>query len=102
VKPSSKYIELNILDLSVLLWHVFRAAQDPRIGYNDSEMPLNQLIRQTGNSARAVNISLLEKLLYPANMLDEQGQFWHYKNKSFTEFVDSLGIKYDRNYGWIK
>lgn len=98
---TSKLVEVNILDIAVLLCNVFRAAQHKEIGYNDAEMSLESLKRAT-NFTRRLPVHVLEKLLYPSNMLDEEGEFWHYDGVSFDEFLKTFEDSYDKDYGWMK
>jgi len=95
------FVQITIFDLAVLLWHVFHAAQTSEVGYNDTEVPMKDLLAESRRICD-VRVETLERLLYSANALDELGKFWHYEGKSFDEFIKGIGIKYDRNYGWIK
>lgn len=96
-----KLVDVDILDIAVLLWHVFRAAQTEEIGYNDVEMSLARLKKET-NVTKRLSVSILEKLLYGANMMNEQGQFWHYDGIDFDTFLKRFELKYDQEYGWVK
>lgn len=94
-------VRIDIFDLAVLLWHVFRAQKTKEVGYNDADVPMQKLLNESRRVCD-VRVETMERLLYCANMMDEVGKFWHYEGKSFDEFVTHLGVKYDKQYGWIK
>lgn len=76
--------------LAVLLWHLYRCANDPDIGYLDANVSLEDLIKKRLNKRVVVSKRDMEAMLWAANMADQHGFFWSPDNKKFTEFIQPL------------
>ena len=98
-----KTVNIGLLDVAVLLHHVYLASSDPKIGYNDANESIFDLQRKVKGTL-TLGIETVEKLLYYGNILDEDSKFWHHRGYSFDEFVESLDLdyKYDRRYSYFK
>jgi|JI8StandDraft_1071087.scaffolds.fasta_scaffold404501_1 hypothetical protein len=81
---------ITIGQLAVLLWHLYRCANDPDIGYLDATVPLHDLVSRRLRKTVKLSKRDLEALLWAANMADKQGFFWSPDNKEFTEFIQPM------------
>ena len=94
------YLKISTLDLATLMYNVYRS--DSIFGYNDCDLSMDELIF-ANNSLVPIKVATLEKFLYCANVLDEQGKFWHHSNKSFNEFMDKTDWPlFDRQLNYFK
>lgn len=81
---------VTVGQLAVLLWHLYRCANDPDIGYLDATVPLHELVTKRLKKVVNLNKRDLEALLWAANMADKNGFFWSPDSKEFTEFIQPL------------
>jgi hypothetical protein len=102
--PPKNSRPIKTLDLAILLYHVWRGSQEPEIGHADAKESLTTLTNQL-NRKVYLDPALIESALWSANMLDEDGKFWHPHGLTFDEWVrNMLGSRkeYNRNYGTIE
>ena len=81
---------LTIAQVAVLLWHIYKCANDPDIGYLDANTRLEELVTKKLSGSVRINKRELESLLWAANMAEMQEFFWSPDNKSFKEFIQPL------------
>lgn len=96
--------KVKLLDSAILLYHVHRGAQHPKVGFEDTNRSLDQLTHALGKPAW-IEKPVVESALWSANLLDEQNQFWHPKGLNFTQFVQTLlgpGEAFDLFYNTIQ
>lgn len=90
-------------ELAILLGNVVMAAQNPDIGFEDTEMLLDRFL-QILDKFTKVKDAHLERCLWACNLLDEKGLFWHPSGKSFDEFVSEViqDGTFNKQYNLIK
>lgn len=89
VKTKKKVISLSLSDIAILMVNTYQASNLKSIGYLDAEEPLYHLIARL-NERVDLPEELVEKLFFSANLLDEQGQFWHPNKVEFKAFLTRL------------
>ena len=92
---------VTIGQLAVLLWHLYRCANDPDIGYLDATISMHELIKKRLNKSVVMPKRDLEALFWAANMADKHGFFWSPDNKSFIDFIQPMlftGEAFDRTW----
>jgi hypothetical protein len=94
---------IDALSLMTLLYHVHRGAALSTVGFEDSTQTIQKLTFNL-NQRLIVRISDLESALWSANLMQEQGKWWHPTGRSFDEFLrDALpGARFDKDYNFIK
>jgi hypothetical protein len=102
-KKGGRWRPLRVMDVAVLLYHVWRGAQEPEVGFEDAGNTLDGLTKSL-NKKVFVPPGLLESCLWSCNLLDERGQFWHPRGLTFEQFASSvLGRdRFNRTYNWIE
>lgn len=80
---------INSLQLSVLIANLYRAAKDPKIGFEDADRTFKEMELAL---LRPVSLprEVLESVLWGCNLLDEKGDFFHPADSSFDSFVKAL------------
>lgn len=99
-RPGEKWRKIGVLDLAVLIEHVYRGALHPEVGYADSQRTLDTLIGAL-NKAFWLDPSLIQSALWSCNLLHEQGSFSHPKGLKFEDWVKRFlnpGEKFDPTY----
>jgi hypothetical protein len=93
---------VKLLDLAILLYHVHKGSQDNEVGFLDARESLDTLTRSL-NKEVYIDVSKLESALWSANIMDEQGKFWH-PTLTFEQWVKSIigNDKYHRVYGTLE
>jgi hypothetical protein len=90
-RKGRRWKALRVLDISVLLYHVYQGLKNPEVGFEDAEETLNSLSKRL-NYKFLVDPKILESCLWSCNLLNEQGKWWHPKDRTFDEFLkDVLG-----------
>ncbi len=92
----SKFKEVRLLDLAILLYNVHRAAEEAEVGFYHASESLDSLTKLLDKKA-IVRIEDIEAALWSSNLLDEQGKFWHPQLK-FKDWVRNLVGKYNQFY----
>lgn len=95
--------EVSLMDVAVLLYMVHKAAQNKVIGYEDANIPLNQLT-EILNKKVGIPISILESALWSSNMMDEIGNFSHPFGLTFDTWLEKMVGKgnFDKFYNILK
>ena len=78
---------ITVGQLAVLLWHLYRCANDPEAGYLDADVDFSTLMTKRLNKTVNMPKADLEKLLWAGNMAEQLGFWWSPDNKSFIEFI---------------
>jgi hypothetical protein len=94
---------ISINDLIVLVHNVVTAEQNKHVGFEHHGRTLKDMLKVLNRRAR-IRVSDLESALWSANLLDEQGKFWHMYGKTFEEWVKELNKEgvFEREYNWFK
>ena len=102
-KPDGRWQFVSLLSLAILLYHVHRGAQHDQVGFEDAQETLDTLTRKLSRRV-PVDPAVLESALWSANLMDEQGQWWHPRGLTFEQFVKGMlpGMKFDRTYNTLK
>jgi len=97
---------ISVLQAVVLLYHVTKGANHPKVGFEDADRTLTEMIRALNRTSIKVNRSVLESALWSCNLMDENDEFWHPTNKPFRRFVTNLlwdyRSEFDEFYNFIK
>ncbi len=103
----TKY-SVSLIDLGLLIYYAYVAAEHPEIGNNHAYATTEGLVKGQLNRSTLITRDALEAALYNANILDEHGLFWHPHFKDFKTLVASLlhtnttGIYFDDFYNLIR
>jgi hypothetical protein len=103
-KEGAQWRPVKLRDLTVLIYNVWRGAEDKRVGFEDARETVDSLVAKLSKET-LMDPSLLESGLWSCNLLAEQDQFWHPQGRSFDEFVRELlkpGEKFNRTYNVIE
>lgn len=84
---------MTVGQLAVLLWHLYRCANDPEAGYLDANTDLTTLLTRKLNKTIKLSKRDLESLLWAGNMADKLGFWWSPDNKTFSQFIQPLLFK---------
>ncbi len=103
-------VQVNILDLATLLFHVHKGALHPNVGFEDCERTLKKLTDELAPKRLSVPLDSIESALWSCNLLDEQQEWWSPKNETFEEFYKRLlkfvdpgaTLRFDRIYNTIR
>jgi len=101
-KKGRRWKNINLLNLAVLLFNLAKADRDPEIGGGDIRESLEHVLKRL-NFYIFIDPADIENLLWASNMLDENGEFWDAKGRSFDEFVRGVvkrGV-FDKTYNEI-
>lgn len=94
----------SALDLAILLLNIHRSAEDPAICYLDPHLPIEYL-EACFNVEFRVALGRMERALFCANMMNEQGKFWHPKGLSFKEWSEKMtprGYDFNAQYNFFQ
>lgn len=98
-------IKVNSLEVVVLLYNLFEAKDDRRIGFEDANRSFLDVVN-TLNFQVHIEKSLVESALWSCNLLDEKDKFWHPLNHSFDEMVRKIAynnkLKFDKKFNFFK
>lgn len=96
---------LSVMDLTVLLYHIYRGAQHSEVGFEDADKTLVQLSNALQVRRAAIPREVLESALWSCNLLNEVDEFWHPKGLSFRDWVKHMlapyNSEFDEFYNWI-
>jgi hypothetical protein len=101
---SLEYRSLTITQLAVLVWCLYKTANDESLGYLDASTSLASFVHQNLNRKVTLPKMDLERLLYAGNVADMTGFFWSPDGKDFANFVSQIIGKnevYDRQWNLI-
>jgi hypothetical protein len=90
-RKGRKWRTIRMLDVVVLLYHVYQGLKDDDVGYEDAEDTLALMTRRLSPIYR-MDPKILESALWSCNLLNEKGKWWHPNDRTFDEFIrDVLG-----------
>lgn len=82
--------ELNIKQLSVLLYHFYIMLDDPTVcGFNDAEKTASQFQAELNQKVK-ISTESLERLLYYLEIAYENQLYWNPADEDFDIFVKGL------------
>lgn len=97
---------LNLLDLTVLLYHIHRGAQHSEVGFEDADKTLKQLSNALQVKRATIPREVFESALWSCNLLDEVGEFWHPRGTPFKRWVKRMlkpyNSEFNQFYNWIE
>ncbi|MCK5015595.1 MAG: hypothetical protein KAS32_00870 [Candidatus Peribacteraceae bacterium] len=76
---------ISLYHLMVLLQNVHVGASLNQVGFEDTDRTLEGLTRELAPMIY-ISVPVIESALWSCNLLDEQGKFWHPKDKTFEQF----------------
>lgn len=85
-----------------MLFHIHQAAQDPEIGYVDSETNIKRVTNDLNRKPAAVRQSQIESALAFCNMAAETGKFWDPLGRSIDDFIGDVIAASGKNYRFDK
>jgi hypothetical protein len=94
VRPGAQWRWLNVTDLAILLYNVYKGVVHPQVGFEDANETLDTLVRSY-NKTFPMDPAHIESALWSCNLLNEQGEFWHPKGMEFEVWVKKM-LKKDR------
>jgi hypothetical protein len=104
-KFENREYRVSALELALLVFHLFRAAEHPEVGFEDTDRTFFEM-RGTLNKQVRLPKAVLESALWSSNLLSELGLFWHPDKKTFAEFAQGIvgreGDSFDLFYNWVK
>lgn len=96
-------VKISIYNLMILMNNFLKAKADPSIGYMELFKTETEFLREV-NLQVNFPTDLIESLLYYANMVDENNDFWHPTCKSFRTLVLNVlpsDLYFDTEYNQI-
>ena len=102
-RPGMQLRTVRLVEVMTLVHNVMAGAMDESIGFEDAGRTINQLVRALNRNI-LVDPGVLESALWSCNLLNEKGQFWDGRARSFDEFVKVVlkGDKFDKIYNTIE
>jgi hypothetical protein len=103
-KGGGQWRQVKLRDLTVLIYNVWKGAEDRRVGFEDARETVDSIVAKL-NKTFLTDPSLLESGLWSCNLLNEQGEFWHPQGRTFDEFVREIlapGERFHRAYNVIE
>ncbi len=92
-KRGGQLRNVSAMALAVLIYHVFRGAEIEEVGFEDAQETLDTFYRKA-NRFTLIDPALVESALWSCNLMDERGQFWHPRGRTFDQFLkEVLGDK---------
>ena len=82
--------QLNVFDVAVLLFSIWKCATIPSLGHVDADYTLERLTSILDIRRIQVPQHILESALYCCNMLQEQKKFIDPKGRPFARFIEDL------------
>lgn len=96
-------LSITLEDALVLIYHLQMGNGLPDVGYEDTEILLNEILAEL-NKSIYIKVDTLERALWSTNMMRERGFFWHPKGRSFNDFIARMlpnFLRFDRKYNLI-
>ena len=84
-----KYRKVKNLDLLTLIMSLKRANNHPLIGNNDAKYTYSDLIARSFVLV-PIPESVVESLIYCANLLNEEGEFVDILDRPFSKLINSI------------
>jgi hypothetical protein len=104
MKPNilnGKYRKVKIVDIMALLYNVLEGAKNPNVGFEDTRETVDTMTRKL-NKVFWLEDKVIESALFNANLMNENGLFWHPKGLTFEQFTKQFlkkDEKYNNRYG---
>lgn len=103
------FVTIDALDLTTLLYHVHAGAKHPDVGYEDCEHSLREFTKILAPKRIKLPLSVLERALWSANLMDEVGAWQPLRGEeSFESFVSRVlsnspkPLIFNRDYNQIR
>jgi hypothetical protein len=104
-KDSHHHI-LDFVQLVVLLFHLYRAEQEPELKACHALKTFQEQVAPWKGRTFRLTSRDLEDALWACQMLSEKGEFWHPEGKTVKEYAqECIGKKFgtwDEFYCWIR
>lgn len=102
-KKGGKWRPVHLMDVALLLFHIYRGAEDEEVGWEDTHNTIDDMMKML-NRTILVDPSTLESALWSCNLLNERKKFWHPKKRKFDDWLkDLLGSdSFNRMYNMIE
>lgn len=81
---------ITVSQLAILLWHIYRCANDPEAGYLDANTDLTNLLTKKLSKTIKLRKRELESLLWAGNIAEKLGFWWTPDNKNFNSFIQPM------------
>ncbi len=111
MSDDSLKFRLSLLDITTLLYNVYRGAQTPEVGYEDCEITMKEMVKDFGGRTTKAQIPrrTLESALWSCAQMNDINQFWSPKGESFKQLVerieqtaiDGAAVKFDERYNLL-
>ena len=102
---------LTLLDITTLLYNVYRGAQTPEIGFEDCDLSMKDMVRDFGGRTTKAHIPrrTLESALWSCSQMNDNGQFWSPTGETFKQLIerieqtaiDGAAVKFDERYNLL-
>lgn len=96
-------LNISLMDIMVLLYHIKVGESVPDVGYEDAERPIEEILEELKRQS-TVRHKTLERALWSCNLMDEAGLFWHPEGITFKDMlrrVVPVDYRFDREYNLI-
>jgi hypothetical protein len=103
-KPGGVWRRLSLMHVCVLMYHVWKAENDPEVGFDDAA---NTVLSMTRKLNRKVYIdpAILDSAMWACNIMNEQGKFEHPLGLTFDEWTQRvIGARghFNRDYNTVE
>jgi hypothetical protein len=97
-------LHITIYQLIILLNNFCLAIEHPKIGYNDADTSIKDMLERYRRAHVNLSVYELEKLFYACNMMNEEKKFWHPGKDSFDKFLYDVSreYKFDKVYNKLE
>lgn len=103
-KKGGQYRVIRLIEVVTLLHNVLEGARNAdSVGFEDAHHTIESLTRKL-NRKLLIEPSVLESCLWSCNLLNERGEFWDGKGRTFEQFLAHIitpGDRFDRRYNVI-
>lgn len=98
-----RWKKVKLADLVTLIHNLHTGAANPEVGFEDAGNTLKQITNRL-NRKVWVDPSVLESGLWSCNLLNERGEFWDYKGRTFDELIKEVvgTANFDRFFNTIE
>lgn len=93
-------IHITIYQLMVLLNNYVLSLKEPSIGHLDCDYNIRDTLARFKRTPINLSVTEIERLLFAANMMNEDKKFWHPGNDTFDKFLYDMlrAHKFDKTY----
>jgi hypothetical protein len=102
-KPGMKLRTVRLVDVMTLVHNVMAGAMDESVGFEDAGRTINDVLRRLNRNI-LMDPSVLESALWSCNLMNEKGQFWDSRGRSFDELLLAVlkGDPFNKTYNLIE